>query len=319
MRAIRMTETGGPEVLHAADVDRPEPGPDQVLVKLSASGVNFIDTYHRSGLYPVPLPFIPGGEGAGEVVAVGPGVAEVRAGDRVASTNLAGAYAEYALAPAARVVPVPEGVSDEQAAACMLQGMTAHYLLHDSYPVRPGDTVLVHAAAGGMGLLLTQLATALGARVIGTVSTPEKERLAREAGAVEVLGYDDVPEKVRELTGGSGVAAVYDGVGRATFDGSLASLRPHGVLALYGYASGPVPPFDINRLQAGSFFLTRPTLAHFIATRDDLLRRATDILGRVAEGSLRIRVGQTHPLADAARAHEDLQSRRTTGKVLLIP
>ncbi|HKS98987.1 MAG TPA: quinone oxidoreductase [Rugosimonospora sp.] len=319
MRAIQVTETGGPEVLTTIDVDRPEPGPGQVLVRLSAAGVNFIDTYQRSGLYQVPLPFVPGAEGAGDVVAVGAGVTDVRVGDRVASTNLAGGYAEYALAPAARVVPVPEGVSDEQAAAAMLQGMTAHYLLFDSYPVKPGDTVLVHAAAGGMGLLLTQLATALGARVIGTASTPEKEKLARDAGAVAVLSYADVPDKVRELTGGEGVAAAYDGVGRTTFDSSLASLRPHGVLVLYGYASGRVDPFDVNRLQAGSYFLTRPTLAHFIVAREDLLRRATDVLDRVRDGSLHVRIGHRYPLADAAQAHIDLQARRTTGKVLLIP
>jgi NADPH:quinone reductase len=319
MRAIQLTETGGPEVLTPVEIDTPGPGPGQVLVRLSASGVNFIDTYHRSGLYPVPLPFVPGSEGAGTVVAVGSGVDEVRVGDRVGSTNFAGAYAEYALAPAARVVRLPDEVSDEQAAAALLQGMTAHYLLFDAYPVRPGDTVLVHAAAGGMGLLVTQLATALGARVLGTVSTPEKEKLAREAGASAVLGYDDVPDKVRELTGGTGVAAVYDGVGRATFDGSLASLRMRGVLVLYGYASGPVPPFDINRLQAGSFSLTRPTLGHFIVSREELTRRAGDILDRIAAGSLRIRIGERYPLADAARAHEDLQARRTTGKLLLIP
>jgi NADPH2:quinone reductase len=319
MRAIQLTGTGGPEVLRVAELPQPEPGPGQVLVRLTAAGVNFIDTYHRSGLYPVPLPFVPGAEGAGEVVAVGEGVAEVRVGDHVASANLAGAYAEYALAPADRVVPVPAGLSDEQAAAALLQGMTAHYLLFDSHPVRPGDTVLVHAAAGGMGLLVTQLAIALGARVIGTVSTPEKEKLAREAGAASVLGYADVPDKVRELTGGAGVAAVYDGVGRATFDGSLASLRRRGTLVLYGYASGPVPPFDINRLQAGSYVLTRPTLSHFIVSREDLTRRAGDILGRVAGGSLRILIGGRYPLAEAGRAHEDLQGRRTTGKLLLVP
>ncbi len=319
MRAIQLTETGGPEVLKLTDLPMPEPGPGQVSVKLAASGVNFIDTYHRSGLYQVPLPLVPGAEGAGEVVAVGAGVDAVRVGDRVASTNFQGAYAEYALAPANRVVRLPEGVSDEIGAATLLQGMTAHYLLHDSYPVKPGDTVLVHAAAGGMGLLLTQFATALGARVIGTVSTPEKEKLARDAGAVAVLGYGDVPDKVRELTGGDGVAAVYDGVGRATFDSSLASLRMRGMLALYGYASGPVPPFDINRLQAGSYSLTRPTLAHFIASDDELARRAGDILGRVADGSLRIQIGGRYPLADAATAHEDLQARRTTGKILIIP
>ncbi len=319
MQAIQLSHTGGPEVLTVSEVPTPEPGPGQVLIRLTASGVNFIDTYHRSGSYPMPLPFIPGAEGAGEVVTVGEGVESVHVGDRVASTNLSGGYAEYALADATRVVRLPEGVSDEQAAAVLLQGMTAHYLLFDSYPVKPGDTVLVHAAAGGMGLLLTQFATALGARVIGTVSTPEKAELAREAGAVAVLGYGDVPDKVRELTDGEGVPAVYDGVGRSTFDASLASLRRHGVLVLYGYASGRPDPFDINRLQGGSYYLTRPTLVHFVATDEELARRAGDVLDRVANGSLRVRIGGRYPLADAARAHEDLQARRTTGKLLLIP
>jgi NADPH:quinone reductase len=319
MRAIQISRTGGPEVLNPVEIDTPEPGPGQVLVRIAATGVNFVETYLRSGLYPAALPFVPGAEGAGEVTAVGTDVQTVRVGDRVASTSLAGSYAQYALAPAGAVVPLPPGLADDLAAAALLQGMTAHYLLFDSYPVRAGDTVLVHAAAGGMGLLLTRLASALGARVIGTASTPEKAALAREAGAAQVLGYAEVPGAVRDLTGGEGVAAVYDGVGRDTFDSSLASLRPRGVLVLYGYASGPVPPFDINRLQAGSYLLTRPTLAHFIATRDDLLRRAGDILGRVADGSLPIRIGARYPLAEAARAHTELQARRTTGKLLLIP
>ena len=318
MRAIQVSETGGPGVLTPVEIATPEPGPGQVLVRLAATGVNFIDTYHRSGLYPMRLPLVPGSEGAGEVVAVGTGVDGVRIGDRVGSTNFVGAYAEYALVSADRTVPLPDGLDAEQAAAVLLQGMTAHYLLFDSYPVRAGDTVLVHAGAGGMGLLLIQLATALGARVITTVSTPEKAALARAAGAVEVLGYADVPGKVLELTGGEGVAAVYDGVGRSTFDSSLASLRLHGVLVLFGYASGPVPPFDINRLQTGSYMLTRPTLAHFIVTHEDLARRAGYILDRVADGSLHVRIGQRYPLAEAARAHEDLESRRTTGKQLLV-
>jgi NADPH:quinone reductase len=303
-----------------SQIDTPEPGPGQVLVQLAATGVNFVDTYFRTGLYPRPVPYTPGGEGAGAVVAVGEGVDTPKVGDRVASTELAGAYARFALAPADRVVPVPDGISDEVAAAVLLQGMTAHYLLHDSYAVRPGDTVLVHAAAGGMGLLLTQLATKLGARVIGTVSTPEKEKLARQAGAVEVIGYDGVAARVRELTGGEGVPAVYDGVGRDTFDASLASLRPHGTLVLYGYASGPVPAFDLNRLQTGgSLFVTRPTLAHFIPSREELVRRAGDVFGWIADGSLHVAIGGRYPLADAGRAHEDLEARRTTGKLLLVP
>jgi NADPH2:quinone reductase len=320
MDAIRVLKHGGPEVLEPSEVDTPEPGPGQVLVRLAAAGVNYIDIYFRTGQYPSELPLTPGSEGAGTVVAVGPGVTSPVVGDRVASTNLAGSYAEYALVPANRVVPVPGGVSDEQAAASLLQGMTAHYLLLDTAPVRPGDTVLVHAAAGGMGLLLTQLATRLGARVIGTVSTPEKEKLARQAGAAEVIGYDGIAAKVRELTGGAGVASVYDGVGRTTFDESLASLRPRGILALYGAASGKVPPFDPQRLQGGgSLFLTRPTLAHYIADDEELRRRASDVYGWVADGSLSVLVGGRYPLAEAGRAHTDLASRRTTGKLLLIP
>lgn len=319
MKAIQISGTGGPDVLSLVDLPEPAPGPGQVVVRLSAIGVNFVDTYHRTGLYPRALPFVPGAEGAGEVVAVGDAVTGVTVGERVASSDLAGAYAELAVVGADRLVPLPPGVPDELAAAVLLQGMTAHYLLFDSYPVRPGDPVLVHAAAGGMGLLLSQLGTALGARVIGTASSPEKVRLAREAGATTVLGYDGFSAAVRELTG-DGVAAVYDGVGRSTFDESLASLRRHGVLVLYGQSSGPVPPFDLGRLAAaGSVYVTRPTLAHFVAARQDLLRRAGDVLGRVAEGTLSVRVGARYPLAEAARAHDDLQARRTTGKVLLVP
>ena len=320
VKVIRVAQHGGPEVLEPAEIDTPQPGPGQVLVRIAAAGVNFVETYYRTGLYPQPVPYTPGSEGAGTVVAVGEGVDSPKVGDRVASTNFAGTYAEFALAPADRVVAVPDGISDEVAAAVLLQGMTAHYLLKDSYPVRPGDTVLVHAAAGGMGLLLTQLATSFGARVIGTVSTPDKEKLARQAGAAEVIGYHDVPARVRELTGGEGVPAVYDGVGRDTFDASLASLRPHGVLVLYGYASGPVPPFDLNRLQlGGSLYVTRPTLGHFIGSREELTRRAGDVFGWVADGTLSVAIGGRYPLAEARRAHEDLQARRTTGKLLLIP
>jgi NADPH2:quinone reductase len=279
-----------------------------------------VDTYHRGGLYPRAVPFVPGGEGAGEVVAVGDGVSGVAAGDRVASTDLAGAYAELAVVAADRLVPLPAGVPDEVAAAVLLQGMTAHYLLHDSYPVHAGDPVLVHAAAGGMGLLLSQWGKALGARVIGTASTPEKVELARSAGANPVLGYDGFAAAVRDLTDGDGVAAVYDGVGRATFDESLASLRRHGVLVLYGQSSGPVPPFDLARLNSGgSLYVTRPTLGHFVSTPAELLSRAGDVLGRVAAGTLSVRIGGRYPLAEAARAHEDLEARRTTGKLLLIP
>jgi NADPH2:quinone reductase len=320
MKAIQIDQTGGPEVLRLADLPEPSPGPGQALVRLSAIGVNFVDTYHRGGLYPRAVPFVPGGEGAGEVVAVGDGVSEVAVGQRVASTDLAGAYAELAVVAADRLVPLPAGVPDELGAAVLLQGMTAHYLLHDSYPVRPGDPVLVHAAAGGMGLLLSQWGKALGARVIGTASTPEKVELARAAGANPVLGYDGFAAGVRDLTDGAGVAAVYDGVGQATFDESLASLRRHGVLVLYGQSSGPVPPFDLGRLaRGGSLYVTRPTLHWFIATPEELTRRAGDIFGWIADGSLSVHIGGRYPLADAAKAHTDLQSRRTTGKLLLLP
>jgi NADPH2:quinone reductase len=320
MKAIEVTAHGGAEVLTLATLPDPVPGPRQVLVRLAACGVNYIDTYQRSGSYPRPLPFVPGAEGAGEVIAVGDGVDPGLVGRRVASSDLAGGYAELSLAAADRVVALPDGVSDQLGAAAMLQGMTAHYLVSDSYRVHSGDTVLVHAAAGGMGLLLTQFATALGARVLATASTAEKAQLARQAGAVEVLDYDGFPAAVRELTGGEGVAAVYDGVGRSTFDGSLASLRRRGTLVLYGQSSGPVAPVDPARLaSAGSVSLTRPTLAHFVATPRELARRAGDVLSRVADGSLSLRLGARYPLAEAAAAHEALEGRRTTGKVLLIP
>jgi len=320
MKAIQVNECGGPEVLTLAEVDRPEPGPGQALIEIAAVGINYIDTYHRSGLYPVPLPLIPGAEGAGRVVAVGPEADPGLVGQRVVTTNLANGYAEYAIAPADRLVSIPETVSDEVAAAALLQGLTAHYLVHDSYPVQAGDTVLVHAAAGGTGLLLTQLITRLGGRVIGTVSTPEKEKLARDAGAAHIIGYDNVADEVHRLTDGQGVPAVYDGVGQATFDASLDSLRPRGILVLFGQSSGKVPPFDLGRLAGGgSLSVTRPTLVHFIATPRELARRAGAVLGWVADGSLSVHIGGRYPLAEAATAHEDLQARRTTGKLLLIP
>jgi len=321
MRAIQIKALGGPEVLALTDLPTPEPGPGQVRVRLAGTGVNFIEIYQRTGVYPMTLPYVPGGEGAGTVSAVGPDVTGVAVGDRVASTNLLGAYAEEALVAADRVLPIPDGIDTETAAAAMLQGMTAHYLLQDGYPVEEGDTVLVHAAAGGMGLLLTQLATRLGATVIGTVSTVEKEELAREAGAAHVIRYTEteVAPEVRRLTGGEGVAAVYDGVGKDTFDASLASLRLRGSMVLYGAASGPVPPFDPQRLQAaGSVFLTRPTLVHHIVTTQELRRRGADLFGWIQNG-LSIRIHDRYPLAEAARAHTDLASRRTTGKLLLVP
>ena len=323
MRAIQITETGGPDVLRLAELPDPEPRPGQLLVEVAAAGVNYVDTYHRSGAYPMPLPFIPGSEGAGTVTAIGPDVSTVAVGDRVAWGTSLGSYAERAVVSADQAVAVPKEVSLEVAAGCLLQGMTAHYLVVSVHPAQSGETVLVHAAAGGMGLLLTQLATARGGRVIGTVSTAEKEQLARAAGAAEVIRYteiDDLAGEVRQLNGGQGVAAVYDGVGAATFDASLASLRPRGMLALYGAASGPVPPVDPQRLNsAGSVFLTRPKLADYVASREELTWRAGEVFDAVRDGSLRITFGGRYPLADASRAHQDLQSRRTTGKLLLLP
>jgi NADPH2:quinone reductase len=321
MRAIQVQTLGGPEVLVPVELPTPEPGPGEVRVRLAGAGVNFVETYHRSGYYPVTLPFVPGVEGAGTVSAVGSGVEGVAIGDRVASVDLRGSYAEEAIAAADRVLPVPDGVDLEIAAAALLQGLTAHYLVHDSYPIQPGDTVLVHAAAGGMGLLLTQLATKLGGTVIATVSTAEKEALARAAGAGEVIRYTetDVPTEVHRLTGGQGVAAAYDGVGKDTFDASLASLHRRGTLVLFGASSGPVAPFDPQRLQlAGSVFLTRPTLRDHVVTMVELRTRAAVLFGWIADG-LSVRIHARYPLLDAARAHADLQSRRTTGKLLLVP
>ncbi|HXM57329.1 MAG TPA: quinone oxidoreductase [Candidatus Dormibacteraeota bacterium] len=322
MRAIQVTNQGGPEVLEVVDVDPPQPGPGHVLVDVAASGVNYIDTYQRSGVYKVPLPLVLGLEGAGTVAAVGEGVTEPRVGDRVAWLAAPGSYAEQTVVEAAKAIPVPEGVSDEVAAAFPLQGVTAHYLCCTTYPVQPGDDVLVHAGAGGVGLLLTQMVKLRGGRVIATVSTDEKAALARGAGADEVIRYDQVefaPE-VRRLTGGKGVAVVYDGVGRDTFDGSLASLRLRGMLVLFGGSSGQVPLFDLQRLNSGGgLFLTRPSLAHYTTTREELLARSEQVLGWVAAGELDVRIGGRYPLADARAAHEDLEGRRTTGKLLLLP
>jgi NADPH:quinone reductase len=323
VRAIQVTETGGPDVLKFAQLPDPEPGVGQLLVKVAAAGVNYIDTYHRSGAYPMPLPFVPGSEGAGTVTAVGPDAGDIAVGDRVAWAAAPGSYAEVAVVPAEQAVLVPAGMDNDIAAGCLLQGMTAHYLAVSVHAVQPGEMVLVHAAAGGVGLLLTQLATARGARVIGTVSTAAKEKLAREAGAAEIVRYteiDDVAAEVRRLTGGDGVAAVYDGVGATTFDASLASLRRRGMLALFGAASGPVPSVDPQRLNsAGSVFLTRPKLADYVATRKELIWRAGEVFDAILDGSLRIRIGGRYPLAEAGRAHQDLQSRRTTGKLSLLP
>ncbi|MFJ6677031.1 quinone oxidoreductase family protein [Actinosynnema sp. NPDC091369] len=321
-KAVVVRATGGPEALEFTDVEAKSPGSGELLVDVAAAGVNFIDCYHREGRYPLALPFGPGLEGAGRVSAVGPDVTGFAVGDRVAWSQSLGSYAEQAVVPVTDAVPVPDGVDDDTASALLLQGLTAHYLVASTYPVQKGDTVLVHAAAGGVGLLLVQLAKARGARVIGTVSTEAKEALAREAGADEVIRYDrvDFAPVVRELTDGVGVAAVYDGVGRTTFDGSLASLKPRGVLALFGASSGAVPPFDPLRLnQAGSVFLTRPSLGAHVATREELEWRAGELFEAVVAGALTVRVGGRYPLAEARRAHEDLEGRRTTGKLLLVP
>jgi NADPH:quinone reductase len=322
MRAIVVTRHGGPEVLEARDVPDPEPGPGQILVEVEAAGVNYRDVYEREGAggYAADPPLVAGVEGAGTVVAVGEGVSEFSPGDRVAWSAGNGSYAERVVLDADRAVRVPDGISTDTAAAAMLQGMTAHYLATSTYPVKQGDTVLVHAAAGGVGLLLTQIVKLRGGRVIGTTSTDEKARLARDAGADEVIRYEGFRDRVRELTGGEGVAAVYDGVGAATFDQSLESLRTRGMMVLYGAASGPVPPFDLQRLnQLGSLYATRPSLQHYVARREELVQRATDIFQWIAEGRLDVRIGARYPLEEARRAHEDLEGRRTTGKLILVP
>jgi NADPH2:quinone reductase len=322
VKAIRVHHTGGPEVLRYEEVERPSPGPGQALVKVDAAGVNFIEVYQRTGLYKVQLPFIPGSEASGTVVEVGPQVSNVKAGDRVASQGFAGSYAEFSLARADRLVALPDGVSIRLGAAVMLQGMTAHYLACSTFPLAPGHVCLIHAAAGGVGLLLCQIARSRGARVIGTVSTEEKAALAREAGAHEVILYtqQDFQEETMRLTGQGGVDVVYDSVGRTTFAKGLDCLCPRGMMVLYGQSSGPVEPIDPQILsQKGSLFLTRPTLGHYVTTREELLARASVVLGWVADGSLRVRIGREFPLASAAEAHHELEARRTTGKVLLIP
>jgi NADPH:quinone reductase len=322
VKAVRVHANGGPEVLKYEEVPRPSPGPGQALVRVETVGVNFMEIYQRTGLYRVPLPFIPGSEAAGTVVEIGPKVTTVTGGQRVASISFAGAYAEYAVAPADRLVVLPDGVSSRLGAAVMLQGMTAHYLVHATYRLSREDTCLVHAAAGGVGLLLCQMARRLGARVIGTVSTEEKAALAREAGAHEVILYtqQDFMAETKRLTGGAGVQVVYDSVGKTTFDKGLDSLTRRGTMVLYGQSSGPVGPLDPQALnQKGSLYLTRPTLVHYVATRAELLERASAVLGWVADGTLKVRIGREFPLAAAAEAHRDLESRRTTGKLLLIP
>ena len=322
MKAVVVHECGGPEALVYEETVQPAPKAGEAVIRLTAIGLNYIDVYHRTGLYPLPRPFIPGMEGAGIVTEVGPEVTSVQAGDRVAWAMQIGAYGEFAAVPAWKLVPIPESIEDNVAAGLMLQGMTAHYLTTSVHRVKAGETVLVHAAAGGAGLLLVQLARRAGARVIGTVSTAAKAELARAAGAEEVIIYtkSDFETETRRLTDGQGVQAVYDSVGRDTFSKSLNCLAPRGMLALYGQSSGPVAPFDPGLLaQKGSLFLTRPSLAHYAATRDELLWRAGELLNLVEAGELQLRIGQTFPLAAAAEAHRQLEARLTTGKVLLIP
>jgi len=322
MKAIRVHAPGGPEALRYEDVPRPTPGPGQVLVKIEAAGLNFIDVYQRNGHYKVPVPFTLGQEAAGNVAAVGPGVAEPKVGDRVAYTTILGAYAEYAVVPADRLVVLPDGVSTKQGAAVMLQGLTAHYLATSTYPLKSGDACLVHAAAGGAGLLLCQVAALRGARVVGTVSTREKAALARAAGAADVILYteQDFEAEVKRLLGGAGLQVIYDSVGKTTFDKGLNCLAPRGMMVLYGQSSGPVGPIDPQVLnQKGSLFLTRPTLAHHIRTRAELVARAGEVLGWIESGKLKVRIERELPLAQAAEAHRLLEGRKTTGKVLLVP
>jgi len=320
MKCIQVKETGGPENMRLVDVPTPAPGPKQALVRIAATGVNFIDVYFRIGLYKADLPVTLGNEAAGTVEAVGPEVAEVAVGDRVAYAMTRGSYAEFAVVPAIQLVKIPDDVDFQTAAAAMLQGMTAHYLTHSTYPLKKGDTCLVHAAAGGAGGLTVQMAKMLGARVFGTVSTEEKARIARDHGVDEAILYtqQDFEAEVKRLTGGRGVDVVYDSVGKTTFEKSLNSLRPRGLLALFGQSSGPVPPFDPSILNAkGSLFLTRPSLGHHVLTRQELLWRAGDVLSWVASGKLKIRIDGTYPLAEAAAAHRDLEARKTAGKLLL--
>ena len=322
MKAVRIHAPGGPEVLKYEDVPEPQPKAGEAVVKVDAAGLNYIDVYYRSGHYKAELPMTLGLEAGGTVTAVGPNVTEVRVGDKVAYTGVAGAYAQYAAVPAQRLVVLPAGVSTRQGAAAMLQGMTAHYLACSTYPLKRGDTCLVHAAAGGVGLLLCQIAKMRGARVIGTVSTEPKAKLAREAGADEVILYttQDFEAEVKRLTSGRGVQVVYDSVGKTTFEKGFSCLAPRGLMALYGQSSGPIGTFDPQVLnQKGSLFFTRPSLGHHIATREELLQRAGEVLGWIRDGKLRLRTEFEFPLKDAAEAHRALEGRKTTGKVLLIP
>ena len=322
MKAIQVKQPGGPEALELVDIPVPQPKPNEALVKIAAAGVNFVDVYYREGRYKVPLPFGAGQEGAGTVTAVGTDVKSIKPGDRVAWTGIQGGYAEYVSAPADRLVATPPGVSDREAAAIMLQGMTAQYLSYTTFPLKRGDTALVHAAAGGVGLLLVQMAHNIGARIIGTVSTEEKARLAREAGADEIILYTqtDFESETKRLTGGKGVDVVYDSVGKTTFEKGLNVLRPRGMMVLYGGSSGAVPPFDpIILTQNGSLHLTRPSLQHYIATREELEARASAVFGMIAAKKLNLRIEHVYALKEAQQAHRDLEGRKTTGKLLLLP
>jgi NADPH2:quinone reductase len=322
MKAIRIHKTGGPDVLQLDDIPAPEPGAGELLLDVEAAGLNFIEVYQREGLYQRPLPFIPGSEAAGVVHAVGPGVTEFEPGDRVMSSSVKGSYAQRAIVPADRAVLIPDGVTTKQAAAVSLQGMTAHYLATTTFPLRAGDRCLIHAAAGGVGLLLCQMAKARGAFVIGTASTPEKRELARAAGADEVIDYttEDFAAEARRLTNGEGVNVVYDSVGKTTFDKSLDALARRGMLVLFGQSSGPVPPLDPQILnRKGSLYLTRPKLEDYTSTREELLARASEVLGWVESGALTVRIGAEFPLDRAPDAHSALEGRKTTGKVLILP
>jgi NADPH2:quinone reductase len=322
MKAIQVSQIGGPEVLTLVDLPLPEPKPNEAVVQIKAAGVNFIDVYFREGRYPAPRPFVVGQEGAGIVIAIGPDVTTVKLRERVAYAGYLGSYAEYAAVPADRLVKIPDELDFNQAAAAMLQGMTAHYLTHSTYPIKRGETALIHAAAGGVGLLLVQMCKLLGSRVIGTVGSEEKARRARDAGADHVIIYTkhDFETETRRLTEGKGVDVVYDGVGKDTFEKDLNIMRPRGYVVLFGGSSGAVPPFDLLQLtQKGSLFVTRPSLHHYIATREELEQRSNDVLQMIVRGDLKLRIHKTYPLAEAQQAHRDLEGRKTTGKLLLIP
>ena len=322
MKAIQVKHPGPPEAMELVDIPVPQPKPNEAVVKIAASGVNFIDVYNREGRYKVPLPFVPGQEGAGTVSAVGADVRDLKVGDRVAYTSILGSYAEYAAVPADRLVKIPDGVSEREAAATMLQGLTAHYLSHDTYPLKKGETALVHAAAGGVGLLLVQMAHNIGARIIATVSTEEKAKLARQAGADEIIFYTktDFESETKRLMGGKGLDVIYDSVGKTTFEKGLNLLRPRGMMVLFGGSSGPAPVIDpIVLTQKGSLYLTRPSLNHYILTSEELEQRAGAVFAMIRMGHLKLRIEHIYPLAQALEAHRDLEGRRTTGKLLLLP